>query len=810
MSTRVKDYLRYFRENDYPNLFSRECVRQLENIETVYGEMESEETILEVVLGQEERGCDYSIKIDTGDKTVKDYWYEMDYGSYAGREIVPCIFLDASGVQPEKDNSLFYRTILPKLAGAERTKRLYPMLKLCVEKLAGKCDALFQLGVMRGRGQLDGIRLFTDDMKKEELTDYLEELRWEGDTKSLAKLLAELEPFSDRGMFILDFDVYEDRISEKIGINMGIRGRQIRMVEEWLDYLAEKNLCLPAKKKDVLKWVREYPAHTPFTGNDISHFKLPFQGNSVLAAKAYLRQGSRCGNIEFRAYSTPVLMNLELTGKCPLRCPQCYCDLTSGKDLPLKKAMYWIEEASENGVRTVNLSGGETMCYPYLNEVIKECRNRGMEPNIAVSGYGLNRERLEELIECGVADICVSLNGSSEEINRKTRDGYELAVKALTLLKELSYPNICINWVMHSCNAADFPRMIELAEEYEVRNLVVMVFKPDASHQLHGVPNEEQLRSVAAWIKAYKGTVNIVAEECFSQMRALLGERFLTNYNRGISRGCGAGRDGISVNVEGKLTPCRHLEFPEEELSLKNYWRESPILKKLRAAEETAEEPCRSCKYASNCLPCMAVSVKLKNKITFGGVECVLGGRPQAEEENALILTNLRDEELGTGEKLEVHKKGLLHKAFSVLIYCRDKVLIQKRAAGKYHSAGLWANTCCSHPRQGEELKEAAKRRLMEEAGIDCDIKEIGAFIYRVVFDNGLTEYEYDHVFVGEYEGEYVCNKEEAEEMEYVDIDWLAENMKNHPERYSPWFLTVFPMFLRYREEGERVGDDTD
>lgn len=801
MSTKVKDYLMYFREYDYPNLFGRECVRQLENIEAVYGEKESEETILEVVLGQEERNCDYSIKIDTGKNEVKDYWYEMDYGSYAGRGIIPCFFIDASGVQPEKDNSLFYQNVLPKLAGVERAEKLKIMLAECVEKLAGKCDALFQLGVMNGRGQTDSIRLFTDDMKKEKLVEYLKDVGWGGDTDSLTEFLTELEPFSDRRMFILDFDVYKDGISEKIGINMGLKGQQRKIVEEWLDYLVRNDLCLLAKRKDVLKWIEEYPAHTPFIRNDISHFKFAFQGKNVLAAKAYLRQGSRCGNLEFRAYSTPVLMNLELTQKCPLKCPQCYCDLTSGNDLPLEKAIYWIKEAGKNGVRTVNLSGGETMCYPHLSEVIAECRNRGMKPNIAVSGYGLTREKLEALIECGVEDICVSLNGSSEEINRKTRDGYGLAIKALTLLKELSYPNTCINFVMHSCNAEDFPRMIELAEKYEVRNLVVMVFKPDASHQLNGVPSEKQLRSVAAQIKAYKGTVNIIAEECFSQMRTLLGERFFGNFNKGISRGCGAGRDGFSINIEGKLTPCRHLEFPEEELSLKTYWRESPILKKLRAVEETPEEPCSSCKYALNCLPCMAVSVKLKDRIALGGVECALGGSPLAEEENSLILTNMRDENLGTGEKLAVHKNGLLHKAFSVLIYHENKVLLQKRAAGKYHSAGLWANTCCSHPRQGEDLKEAAKRRLMEEAGISCDIEEIGSFIYRAVFDNGLTEYEYDHVFIGEYGGKYVCNKEEAEEMEYVDIGWLAEDMKNYPDRYSPWFITVFPMFLRHREE---------
>lgn len=801
MNTRVKHFLKYFRENNYPNLFDSECIEQLKNIEAVYGEEESAETILEVVLGKEERGCDYSIKIETGNEMVKDYWYEMDYGTYAGRRISPCFFIDASYVRPGKDNGAFYEKALPGLAGEQLAERLRPMLEHCVARLAGKCDALYQLGIMSGRGQADSIRLFTDDMTKQALTAYLKELCWEGDGEALAGLLEELEVFSDKGMFILDFDIYTHGISAKIGINLGIKNQKIETAGEWLDYLVKKKLCLPAKRGEVLRWLEEYPCHTPFIQNDISHFKLPFEKDKVLTAKAYLRQGCHCVIPDFKAYSTPVLMNLELTDQCPLRCPQCYCDLTGGRELPLEKAVYWIKEAWKNGVRTVNLSGGETLCYPHLNTLISECSRRGMEPNIAVSGYGLTKERLKQLIECGVKDICVSLNGSSEEINKKTRDGYTLAIRALTLLKELRYPDVCINWVMHSCNAGDFSKMIELAEKYGVRELVVMVFKPDASHRLPEVPDEAQLRSVADTIRAYKGKADIVAEECFSQMRALLGEKFFGNLNRGISRGCGAGRDGISVNAEGKLTPCRHLDFPEEELSLRNYFRQSPVLKKLRCAEDTPEEPCYSCRYRTNCLPCMAVSVKLKGGISVGGVDCALGGKLRVEEENKLTLTNLEDEELGTGEKLEVHKRGLLHQAFSVLLYHENKVLIQKRAEGKYHSAGLWANTCCSHKRHGEKLLEAARRRLREEAGIDCEIREIGSFVYRAVFDNGLTEYEYDHVFIGQYKGTFVCNRQEAEEMKYVEADWLAEDMEKHPERYAPWFLTVFPMFLRYRKE---------
>lgn len=171
-------------------------------------------------------------------------------------------------------------------------------------------------------------------------------------------------------------------------------------------------------------------------------------------------------------------------------------------------------------------------------------------------------------------------------------------------------------------------------------------------------------------------------------------------------------------------------------------------------------------------------------------------------EEELLVLVNYFDEEIGQGKKMEVHKRGLLHRAFSVFLYDGNRILIQKRAAGKYHSAGLWANTCCSHPRVGETLEDAVKRRLLEEAGVSCPVRHLTSFVYRENF-GALSEYELDHVFIGEYKGAFVCNQEEAEEMKYVDMEELAADMIVHPEDYAAWFLTAFPMvyqFLRGEE----------
>ena len=133
--------------------------------------------------------------------------------------------------------------------------------------------------------------------------------------------------------------------------------------------------------------------------------------------------------------------------------------------------------------------------------------------------------------------------------------------------------------------------------------------------------------------------------------------------------------------------------------------------------------------------------------------------------EDQLILVDYDDQETGSMGKLEVHQKHLLHRAFSVFIFNGGKVIIQRRADHKYHSGGKWANTCCSHPRAGETLEEAVQRRLKEEAGIECPVKEAGSFIYYAPFDDGLAEYEYDHVFVGEYGGAFSPDPEEAQEI---------------------------------------------
>ncbi len=157
-----------------------------------------------------------------------------------------------------------------------------------------------------------------------------------------------------------------------------------------------------------------------------------------------------------------------------------------------------------------------------------------------------------------------------------------------------------------------------------------------------------------------------------------------------------------------------------------------------------------------------------------------------------VVLVDKKDRAIGTEEKIEAHRKGKLHRAFSVILFNKEKeTLIQKRAESKYHSGGLWANTCCSHPGPKEEIARAAKRRLKEEMGISCDLKKVFSFIYKAKLGN-LTEYEFDHVFLGRFDGEPKPDKKEVAAWKWINLRDLEADIKKNPQKYTSWFKIIF------------------
>jgi isopentenyl-diphosphate Delta-isomerase len=169
----------------------------------------------------------------------------------------------------------------------------------------------------------------------------------------------------------------------------------------------------------------------------------------------------------------------------------------------------------------------------------------------------------------------------------------------------------------------------------------------------------------------------------------------------------------------------------------------------------------------------------------------------ERERQEEVVLVNEQDEPMGVMEKMEAHKKALLHRAFSVFIFnSKGEMLLQQRALQKYHSAGLWTNACCSHPRPGEDTRDAAMRRLQEELGFTAGLKKVFDFVYRSEFENGLTEFEFDHVFVGIHDGEIHPDRDEVVDYRFVSPEEIRADLESHPTKYTAWFRLAFPMVV--------------
>jgi len=159
-----------------------------------------------------------------------------------------------------------------------------------------------------------------------------------------------------------------------------------------------------------------------------------------------------------------------------------------------------------------------------------------------------------------------------------------------------------------------------------------------------------------------------------------------------------------------------------------------------------------------------------------------------------VVLVDELDNEIGIEEKMKAHELALLHRAFSVFVFNdKGEILLQQRAISKYHSGGLWTNTCCSHPRPNEQVEDAAIRRLQEEMGFTTPLTKAFHFIYKADFDNGLTEHELDHVFIGKYNDAIDFNSDEVESYKYETLEVLEKHIEEEPEHYTAWFKIALP-----------------
>jgi len=168
-------------------------------------------------------------------------------------------------------------------------------------------------------------------------------------------------------------------------------------------------------------------------------------------------------------------------------------------------------------------------------------------------------------------------------------------------------------------------------------------------------------------------------------------------------------------------------------------------------------------------------------------------------KEEKVILVNEKDEQIGLMNKQEAHEKAMLHRAFSVFIFNENnELMLQQRALHKYHSPGLWTNTCCSHQRDKESTLEAGIRRLQEEMGFTTDLKESTSFIYKAPFENGLTEHEFDHILIGNYSNNPLINKEEVASWKWMSLEKVKSDVKVNPDEYTAWFKIIFDKFYNH------------
>ena len=613
----IADYFSYMQRHSWPELFAGDFPEKWKKIKQAYGVEPADQLLFAVPLQTaQEQGISIFSPYKNENDCIQSGWHILN-DEKESSEAALC-WVEAESCKQNDEKSEFYSRVLPALT--PRAQQLAPLLQKCVQALPAQSQAFAQMCAVTG-----GIKIVTQALSIQEATEFLHKINWPGDFTALNAFFAVLEPQMNAKVLRLDFMLKPSGVEPELGLNLESRfGWGRRLVERWLDFLQHWNLSTLAKAQGVLRWFDTPMQYSPSVQCNISHFRVCLQEKCWKNSTVYLRLSQQPTRIDYDCFDSPVTMNLELTTRCPLHCPQCYCDLTHGKDLDLNTALYWIEQAYQNLVQNVNLSGGETMVYPHLLTLIEACAQRGMQANIAISGYGITREVLQKIIDAGVGGIFVSLNGSTKEIGSKSLAGYELAIRALELLRDMDFDGVHINWVMHNNNADDFANMLTLCEKYKVPNLSVMVFKPDSSHQLPSAPTAAQIRAVAEIIRQYKGPVHFDIEGCFSQMRALVYQGFLGNMNQGVGRGCMAGKAALSINVDGKITPCRHLEIPEETRTIREYWLHSKTLAELRSAAHNPEEPCRSCELQKYCLPCMAFNVKLHGKISYGTVECPL------------------------------------------------------------------------------------------------------------------------------------------------------------------------------------------
>lgn len=315
-----------------------------------------------------------------------------------------------------------------------------------------------------------------------------------------------------------------------------------------------------------------------------------------------------------KSFCAPESLHIELTARCALHCPQCYKDL-SKEDLSFPLLEEILKQADEMSVFQIAFGGGEPLLYPFLKEAIQLTSSLGMSCSVTTSGYGLNEEFLHQLIHMGLKHIQISLNGSTKEIHEQSRDGFNYAIQALTLLQEtgISYG---INWVARIDNIHDFPFLISLARKYKAQNINILRYKPSQRENFKETSlSPEKVRFLVDTIRQTKGIV-LKVDSAFSNLLCYL------NQKPAIFSGCGAGRRFLAVDANGEIRPCSHIDMKEKMGNLKDIWYHSENLSMFREIENKIKKPCKNCAFLHGCEGCRAIAKAGNQDFYAGDSDC--------------------------------------------------------------------------------------------------------------------------------------------------------------------------------------------
>lgn len=284
----------------------------------------------------------------------------------------------------------------------------------------------------------------------------------------------------------------------------------------------------------------------------------------------------------------PWIIQLEITDICPFACPQCYKKGQLNKQMDFTKIVQMLKECSENGTKLFVLNGGEPLLYYKIIDLIKIINKMPINVNCFTSGFGLTEEIIE-LWNFEKDKLCLSLNGSTEQVNVMSREGYEVTISAMKLLKE-KRKRYGVNWVASSKNIFDFKKLLKLCEQMKASFLFVTCEKITGEGNAPNILSEEQFDFLKQTIITYQGEVCIYVENCYTRLYNEVRKGASSQY----FAGCFAGKYGCHIDMEGNYSPCTHIDKMEAWGSINEYWKNSKIIKELNQnrKDKILQMPC--------------------------------------------------------------------------------------------------------------------------------------------------------------------------------------------------------------------------